>query len=220
MVNEILVRGTTADTDSRRLVLKLEKRRDRTIHVLACEIAGPNFTNRTLFHGESQIATVLNPELAEAVFDKLAEVGPQHQVLSIPGFLLEMPGLTLSCMHIMVSEERDESQKIMVRFQTFLGSLGKVLRAKVGFDTAVVSNQEKIAIQVLSDIALPLLNLCRLPEMANISEKEGRVEEIRRLLADRADEVAFHVELLKRFRAGSEPQVSDGFDHQERIAHH
>lgn len=205
MTNSIVPRGHYGDALGRRLVLKLSRDPAGQVSVLACEVISSSFTNRTVFHGKSGLFDVLVDDLAAAVSRMLQALNGRRQVVSLPEFLLELPDLILSSVHMIVSEAADGAQKILLRFKRAFGHLGGALRARIGFDGPAPAAAEEIATDVLADIATPLLNLCRAPAPNGLRE-EQRMYQAQQNLADRAEEIAFYAELLKRYVRGSAQQ--------------
>jgi hypothetical protein len=203
--------SSAAVFDNRKLVLRLDRDEDGRVSVLSCEVFGSGLVNRTLFNGSTDLKDVIVDDLANAVRDQIMAVGAKHQVLSLPEFLIELPGLTLSTLHLIAAEMRNGVQRFILRFQTFLGSLGRVLKANIGFEPAPASNSDVVSLAVLYDIATPLLNLCNFKDIDARSDRE-RLEIAHRTLSERADEITFYVELLKRFSVRSNPSRLDEMD--------
>ena len=200
MTTQIAIPSDPVADGARRIVFKLERNEEGKVNVAACEILNKNFTNRTLFHGSSDIWEVLVDDLAAALVRLTDDLDENHSVVSLPDVCIELPGLTLSGLHVIVSDISNGTQKIMVRFQVFLGSLGAILRSKVGFSVPSPATHERVALDVLTDLALPLLDLARLSEDDFVGH-EVAVYERQKKLAERASEITFYVELLKRFKA-------------------
>lgn len=184
--------------EQRSLLLKLRRSHSGDVHVLACEIQGDNFTNQTVFHSHKTLSQIFVAPFAKAVAALLGDLSDRHHIQTIPRFVFELPGLTLATARMIVSEMADGSQRIVLRFQTFLGSFSPALIPRVGFGNAHVNDQERVAMDVLSDIALPLLNQVNGTQTPGSIAVYGGADK----LHSHAHEIAFRMELLKRFIAG------------------
>ena len=201
--------SSAAVFDSRKLVLRLDRSEDGTVSVLSCEVFGSGFINRTLFNGGSDLGNILVDDLVDAITGQIETVGPKHQVFSVPDFLVELPGVTLAKLHLVVAEARNGVQRIILRFQTFMGSLGRVLKANIGFEPTPAATSEVVSLAVLYEIAMPLLSLCNFNDIDACSDRE-RLAIAHQNLSERAEEITFYVELLKRFSVRSSPgRLSD-----------
>lgn len=116
-------------------------------------------------------------------------------MLALPEFLVEIPGLVLSGLHIMVTQAAQGVRSIILRFKEFLGAANRVFRTDVGVEEPSISHGQKLAMNVLEDICLPILNLCHL-----LSERaRAESQTINPHLLERMQEFQFQTELLKRF---------------------
>ncbi|MEM6341043.1 MAG: hypothetical protein AAF729_07825 [Pseudomonadota bacterium] len=209
MRNEI-AGGDVLEDGDRKLVLKLKRRLNGSLEVLACEVLASSLTNRTVFHRSMDIFDVLNDRLSQAITRQLDDVGEARQIIALPELLVELPGLTLASAHVVVSKLVDGAQNIIFRFMQFLGSLDAALKPQIGVGGNSASYAEKLATDVLGDIALPLLNICQQTSAA----KDAGQEDLKRahdFLAKRAHEIEFQIELVKRFVAQSEPVLQPRF---------
>ena len=112
-----------------------------------------------------------------------------------PEFLVELPGLVLSGAHVMVMEAKDGIRNAILRFKEFMGAVNNAFRTDIGFHEPYSNHSEKLAVNVLAEVCLPLLNLCRRFEDLSFGHDRQRTMEI----SDRAREFEFQTELLKRF---------------------
>lgn len=198
MEHTMLSTMTNAISATSKLVLKLERRDNGKIHVVTCEVIGPDFSNRTRFNGNNEIHSVLAPKLADTICKHLERVSERHEVLSLPELVVELPGLSLSSVHIVVAQKQGGAQNIIFRFGNFVGGFNRALRNPLTFENSVADNNDRIATEVLSDIALPFLNLCRHPDIDGLPVQE-RVAKVHKRMAEKADEIEFYIELVKRF---------------------
>ncbi len=139
--------------------------------------------------------------------------------MSLPDFLIELPGLVLSGAHVMVMETKEGVRNAIMRFKEFMGAVNNAFRADIGFHQPYANHSEKLAINVLAEVCLPILNLCRNFEELNFSNDRGKALNI----ADRAREFEFQTELLKRFifNAGiGHAQAAEAHLHDDPYARH
>ena len=165
------------------------------ISLRSCEVIGRGFRHRTSFQQVSAIDDVLVEDLAQAIRECLASLQDGTRVLSLPDFLVELPGLALAGAHVMIMEIKDGMRNAIFRFKEFLGSVDNAFRDEMGFHEPFANHAERLAINVLADICLPLLNLSRQLDFAPAGMRVGIPFELR----DRVQEFEFQTELLKRF---------------------
>ncbi|WP_300030784.1 hypothetical protein [uncultured Roseobacter sp.] len=192
------------------------------IVIRSCEILARGFRNRISFVGNQEINGILVGKLEQAVRESLEAVPDDGaHVLSLPDFLVELPGLALSGVHVMIMESRDGIRNAILRFKEFLGSMSNAFCMDIGVKDDYPKHADRLAASVLADICLPVLNLCREMEFAL---RDGLAEPSPDVLA-RAREFEFQTELLKRFifnagrglAAPSQAHLADHMAHPIRL---
>ncbi|MGD9294590.1 MAG: hypothetical protein PVI41_06885 [Roseobacter sp.] len=166
-----------------------------TVTIRSCEVVGRWFRNRISFQEQKRIEDILARKLAHAILSSLRILRQGAQVLALPDFLVELPGLALSGVHIMVMEASDGIRSVILRFTEFMGAINNAFQTDIGFHQPHVNHCEKLAVNVLEEICLPILNLCRTFEEL----KETQIRTKGRGIVDRAREFEFQTELLKRY---------------------
>lgn len=202
MNREALSASVIPEIATRRLTINLMLYNDGVVDVKSCETSGDKFLNRTSFRGLRSLEDVFVDELSSALRDCLRALPNGAHMLSVPEFLVELPGLALSGVRVLVSEPRDGVRSVIMRFKEFLGALNRILRPKVGFDESLSSNTEKLALSALMDICLPIMNFARSPELRAM-DPDGHIQD---MLEMKVQEFEFNAELLKRFVAVNQPQ--------------
>ncbi|WP_424928110.1 hypothetical protein [Amaricoccus tamworthensis] len=206
----------TSNDKPRYLTLNLFLRDDGGINVRSCEVVGPGFRNRTSFQGKSELDHVLVSELSGAISSCLDKIKDGSRALSLPDFVVEMPGLILAGVRVFVSLAVDGVKNVIFRFLEFVGGINHAFKASVGLEMSATSQMERLAMNILSDLCLPLLNLCKAAELAQIGDNSRMCK----YLVERANEVEFQAELLKRFVFNSsEPErvaISSSSDSRRR----
>jgi hypothetical protein len=189
------IKPTSSDLSDRTITLSLTLHSPEHVSLRSCEVLGRNFRNRISFNDSAPVEEVLVARLARAIKACLASLPEGAHVLALPEFLVELPGLALSGLHVMVMEAKDGIRNAIFRFKEFMGAVNKAFRTDIGFQEACASHSEKLAVNVLADVCLPILNLCRSFEEMNFGHDRRKALNI----ADRAREFEFQTELLKRF---------------------
>lgn len=189
------IRPIPSDLSDRMLTINLTLAEPDAVYLRSCEVVARAFRNRVSFSDSRQMRDVLVPRLAQAIAHRLRDLPAGAQVLSLPDFLIELPGLALCGMHIMVMEAKDGVRNAILRFKDFMGAVNRAFRMEIGFHEPCTSYGERLAINVLADVCLPILNLCHSLETL----AEGLERNRARHIADRAREFEFQTELLKRF---------------------
>ncbi|WP_299498876.1 hypothetical protein [uncultured Roseobacter sp.] len=195
MVETNSVVPLTSDLSGRVLTLNLTLKENATISVRSCEVLGRGFRNRVSFQDTSDIDQILVAKLAHSVRKCMASIPDGTHVLSLPEFLVELPGLVLSGAHVLIMELKDGMRNAIFRFKEFMGSLNNAFHPDIGFQEPYSNHAEKLAANVLADICLPLLNMCREMEYAQVETQDHLPSGF----SERAQEFEFQTELLKRF---------------------
>ncbi len=189
------IKPIPSDLSDRTLTFNLTLNDDTTVSLRSCEVLGRTFRNRVSFNSTKMIDDVLVARLANAITSCLRTLPDGAHVLSLPEFLVELPGLVLSGVHVMVMEAKGGLRNAILRFKEFMGSVNSAFRHDIGFHEPYSNHSEKLAVNVLAEVCLPILNLCRSFEELNFGNDRQRALEI----SDRAREFEFQTELLKRF---------------------
>jgi len=184
-----------SDLSERTMTLTLNLRSSDIVSVRSCEVVGRWFRNRVSFQEHRSIDDVLVCGLANAIRSCLERMPESAHVLALPEFLVEIPGLALSGVHVMVMEAKEGTRSAILRFKEFLGAINNAFCMDIGFHEPCQTQAEKLAVNVLEDICLPILDLCRTLQ----SENTNRASQTLMRLADRAHEFEFQTELLKRY---------------------
>lgn len=184
-----------SDLSARIFTLNLALTENRTVSVRSVEVLGRGFRNRLSFQDRSDLDSILVARLAHSVRKCLATIPDGAHVLSMPEFLVELPGLVLSGVHILIMELKDGVRNAIFRVKEFMGSLNSAFNQDIGFHEPSSDHAERLATNVLADICLPLLNMCREMEYAQVDKRDH----LPNGFADRAKEFEFQTELLKRF---------------------
>lgn len=184
-----------SDLSDRFVALNLTLKSKEVITLRSCEVLGRGFRNRVSFNEARTIEDVLVESLTSAIRSCLQTLPDGKHVLSLPDFFVEIPGLALSGAQVVVMEAKDGIRNAIFRFKHFVGAINNAFSADIGFHNIGSSHSEKLAVNVLAEICLPILNLCRSFEAFSFGDDPRKALD----LADRAREFEFQTELLKRF---------------------
>ena len=202
MNRDALSASVIPEIATRRLTINLLVYENGLIDVQSCETSGDKFLNRTSFRGARSLSDVFVAELATAMRDCLDALPNGAHMLSVPDFIVEVPGLVLSGVRILASEIRDGARSVILRVKEFLGAFNRILKPKIGFEETLSTNTEKLALSALMDICMPIMNFARSAEL-EMMDPDGRIRETLEL---KVQEFEFNAELLKRFIAVNRPQ--------------
>ena len=209
----------TAPVESvRRFIVTLWAEPRERAYVRSCEIYGESFRNRTSFSKQTRLADVFCDPFARALEACLERLSMETQVLVLPGFVVELPGLTIRGAHVIATKVKEGQVNIIMRFGSFLGGINRAFRETLGFDNHSADEHEAIGARVLEDIASPLLDICNAAELG-MSDSVEKLGAFGRRVCARSHEIRFRVELLKRFVAGAAPVHRD-MRAQVRLPHH
>ncbi|WP_282128511.1 hypothetical protein [Roseobacter litoralis] len=189
------IQSIRSDLSDRTLTLNLTLKTAEEVSVRSCEVIGRNFRNRVSFQETSELGDILVHRLSDAIKSSLKTLSAGAQVLSLPDFLIELPGLALAGAHVMVMEAKDGVRNAIFRFTEFMGTINNAFKLDIGFSEPYATHSEKLAVNILEEICLPILNLCRAFDMLNTTQDRAFAKAI----SDKAIEFEFQTELLKRF---------------------
>ena len=189
------------DVPHRRFVVNLQVRENEPPQVRSCEVVGENYRNRTTFQGSCAFDDVFEERVAEGLRHCLKSLSLDTEVLSLPEFFIETPGLILGGAQVMSSIAPDGMVAIILRFQLMIGGVAYAFKTDVGVEHPIVDQRERLATLVLSDISLPLLDICAAAEADMLSDRES-FGAFARQIAERSREIRFQVELVKRYLEG------------------
>lgn len=189
------VKTGPSDLYDRVVTLNVTLRGDSSVTFRSCEVLGRGFRNRVSFSELREVEDVLVAHLAQAVKTCVNGLSGGAQVLALPDFLVEIPGLALRGVHLMVMEAKEGVRNAIFRFTSFVGAINKAFCTDIGFEEPVATHSEKLAVDILAEICLPILNLCRSFETLTFGDEKRASFEF----ADKAREFEFQTELLKRF---------------------
>lgn len=193
-----------ASESVRRFIITMWAEPDQSAYVRSCEVYGANFRNRTSFNKDTGLEQVFCLRFAAALRECLEGLSMKSQVISLPSFLVELPGLTIRGAHVIATKVKDGPLNIIIRFGSFLGGINYAFRNSLGFDNSVSDEHEALGARILEDIASPLLDICNAAE-TGLSDAVEKLGAFGRGVCARSHEVRFRVELLKRFVAGQQP---------------
>lgn len=167
---------------------------------------GMHFRNRTSFAKRAGLCEVFTDAVAEGIAKCLEQVDEQAQVISLPDLLIEADGLTLAGAHIVSQPLENGAVHVLLRFKLMLGGINRAFKEDIGFDDFVIDQNAHLSSKVLSDLALPLLNICAAAE-AGLLEAAPPLQEFGAHMIEQAQEIYFQIELVKRFAHAAEQQI-------------
>ncbi|MBQ4806991.1 hypothetical protein J4717_05860 [Phaeobacter sp. HS012] len=197
--------STETGEDQQRFIVNLMAEKGETPYVRSCEVVSSAFRNRTSFVNTMPLEEVFCDPIAEGLNDCVNLLSGETQVISLPSLILEVPGLVLAGAHVLATVNDDGSQSIIIRFRISLGGIGYAFRPDVGFGAGLEDLTREVSAQVLTDLALPLLNVLSATE-AGLVDAESAIGSLSQQLADRVHEIRFQIELVKRYTDGLERQ--------------
>lgn len=195
--------GQTTDAGAKRFLINLFVPTHGRVEVRSCEVTGSKWRNRTSFTDARGLEDIFAPSLVSALNHLLGKVTPEARVLALPDRAIEARGLVLGSIHIMSKYAEDGSAAIVLRFKHLVGNIYNAFAASFGMSNHVAETRDDLALGVLADLSLPLLDLCTFSEGSDLPE-QARNHPLFLALANRAEEIRFQVELVKRYVDGIE----------------
>lgn len=192
---------TPLDQRQRRFVVNLFVSEGKAPQVRSCEVQASDFRNRTSFTGTCGIDDVFEEQVAAGVQECLTHLSLSTKVLSLPEYIIETSGLILAGVHMMTTFSEDGTIGVILRFKVFVGGINNAFQPHISLEDSLGAHQERLSALVLSDISLPLLDLCAAAEVGLI-EQSGNLAEFGKHLAERSHEIRFRIEMVKRYVDG------------------
>ena len=182
----------------RRFVVNLQVRDDQAPQVRSCEVMSDTYRNRTTFQGSCALDDVFEERVADGLRHCLDALSVKTEVVSLPDFFIETPGLILAGAHVMSSIAPDGMVAIILRFQLMIGGVACAFKSDIGVEQPLIDQRERLATLVLADISLPLLDICAAAD-ADLMHDSPSMHNFTRKLAERSREIRFQIELVKRY---------------------
>ncbi|MEL6961039.1 MAG: hypothetical protein AAGL89_19070 [Pseudomonadota bacterium] len=200
-----LVQKTNTDLPqpgNHRFVVNLVAKPRHTVEVRSCEVISANHRNRFSFPLAFSLDEIFVPEVARGISGCLSSLSDKTEVVSLPTLTIEIPGLSLAMAHLIATKAEDGSVAIILRFKMLLGSVSYAFRSNLGIDSSVSDHTAHTSALVLTDIVMPLLDLCSAAEAQGLQNPQD-VQSFLDTLVERSAEVRFQAELIKRFVASA-----------------
>lgn len=195
-------------TRGHRFVVNLIATPGHAAQVRSCEVMGPRYRNRFTFPTQAKIEEVFVSDLAGGISHCLASLSNTTEVVSLPTVSIEIPGLTLAKAHVMAARSDDGVLSVILRFKLLLGSITHAFRPELGVEDSVHDHSANMSALVLTDIVMPLLDLCTTADSGGLVQSEA-FEDFMNTLIDRSQDVRFQAELIKRFVASTTTETAD-----------
>ena len=193
---------------SHRFIINLTAKKDHTAEVRACEVIGAHHRNRFTFPSKVNIEDVFIDHVADEINNCLSSLSRTTEVVSLPTVTIETPGLTLAKAHLMTTLSEDGTLGIILRFKVVLGGISLAFRPELGIEDSVADHTSHMSALVLTDIVMPLLDLCAGAE-AGVLVNSKAFDDFMDTLIERSTDVRFQAELIKRFVAqAGQPQAA------------
>ncbi|WP_281983174.1 hypothetical protein [Thalassorhabdomicrobium marinisediminis] len=189
---------TAHQTGSHRFVVNLKVPKNGSVLVRSCEVIGGQYRNRFTFPSQVTIADVFEDQLAQGVMKCLSSLSRTTEVVSLPTLSIEVPGLTLAKAHLIANLSDSGELSIILRFKMILGNISRAFLPALGIEDSVTDHASHMSALVLTDIVMPLLDMCTLAEVDTIAKSDA-VDRFVETLSDRSRDVRFQAELIKRF---------------------
>ncbi len=189
---------TAEDLTARTFEIALRCSAFGDVTVLSCDITGRHFRNSTSFGRGARLEKVFCGRVCHALQTRLRRLDRADDTISEAAFLLELPGLILGDLHLTAQPAQGRGTDVTVRFGTFIGGINRMFREDIGFDDPLAEATSELAVRVIGEVAVPLLDLCAAAEQ-DLAGIGGPFGAFGRRVGERGHEIRFQAELLKRF---------------------
>lgn len=154
----------------KRFVVTLNVTSSGAVHIRICEIACRTYRNSNSFgpgadRPGAELRDVFYHDVAAALMSILQSLRMGTQVVSVPGFLVEIPGRILNGVQFMATKIQNQSVSVIIRIGIFLGGINRAFSRSNGFDDPVGNMTSDLAADVICNVASPLLDICATAEL-------------------------------------------------------
>jgi len=200
----LVATGSQAATQAggHRFVINLLSRNSAEVEVRSCEVIGAKHRNRFTFPHKVSIDDVFLPGLSDGINQCFDALSGTTEVVSLPTLSIELPGLTLAKAHVMTTRNEEGHLAVILRFKMVLGSVSHAFKPELGMEDPLPDHTSHMSALVLTDIVMPLLDLCSVVEAGGVRRSE-EFNIFMDTLIERSRDVRFQAELIKRFVANS-----------------
>ena len=166
--------------------------------IKSIELFCSKFRTRTSFGSGRTAEEVFSREFSEFLTSSYAKLSMRKEVHSLSTQDLQLPGVQFLNAHFNAAPGFDGTLHVMARFSVGQGSIVNLICEDLGIIDSGMMPIDIVALGVLEDIALPLLDVCETFQ-GEISLSETSLIKIARKLANNSHEIRFRIELVKRF---------------------
>ncbi|WP_299413445.1 hypothetical protein [uncultured Sulfitobacter sp.] len=161
------------------------------------------------FSGAHQLDQVFETGIAATLARQVAKLSADMQDLSLPDQVIEAKGLVLAGTRLVSNYAADGTAFVVVRFKQIIGDWRNGLIDADDFGIALPKARDVVAMSILADISMPLLDICDCVE-AGAAPHAINDSSFFRHIGAHADKIRFEVELIKRYLASLDrPRVSE-----------
>ena len=193
------------ESDDRMLSLHISNASDPVPTLNSASVRFAGTTHRIDFSQPKPLDVSLSDKIASAITPLV------HSVLQAENGLIEDPDFHVAGDRVMLGGTRVETPfpgQVVVRFKYLIGPLNGLFRTRVPFENVVLDHRERLAVEVLADIAFPLLNLATVAPGTDPTGRDRQVLEAKLAnIGRQASDIQFYLSLLTRYVrdcAGSE----------------
>ncbi len=192
------------------LLITLDRWESGQISVWNVEFLGEGVRNRVSFTSGRLIDDVFVPGLARMMRELLSGLDRHTRIFSDAEFELTLPGVSLHGLRLMIAQAQDNFDRILLRFRVVEGQGTGLFRdGRIG-DQSAVKTADRLAVQALADIVLPVCDLAE--SLRSLDTEEVSREAVAEMLedriadlAERSGEMRLYMHLLMRYvEAGQE----------------
>jgi hypothetical protein len=197
----------SADFHSRTPSLKIALRvlDNGLIVVKSCELTGGVYHHRSSFRAPDTPLSVFRDEISDVLRDFMGQARGNTQIMAVPDFSLEIPGLTLLGAQIIVGTSQEGEVSATIVFKSVLGGVDAVLKDQALHDVTT-SRRKVFETDVMLDIAQPILDMFSNFDVEPSQASPSQVQEMLQAVIENTHELQFRAELLKRFINKDGPQ--------------
>ncbi|RPE71444.1 hypothetical protein EDD53_0563 [Pacificibacter maritimus] len=193
---------------TQKFIVNLAIAEDEVPYVKSCEVINGTFRNRTSFSRDFVIDKIFTQKVALGIQHCIDKLTQKNEVVSLPTYVVEAEKIVLAGANVISRANDQNGANIILRFNLFLGSISGAFNPEIGFQNSLEGPTDAVSMEILSDIAMPLLNLCIAVETGDALDAR-RAQKFLDTLSDRSYEIKFQIELIKRFVENNERGLND-----------
>lgn len=166
---------------------------------VAVVITKADHRHRITFTEERPMQDVFCDEVISVIRPIIDGFGERNEVYSNPDTEIRLPGLLMGQLRVIYSRHDDGTDRVLVRFATFVGNPHRALLVEDGFSYPLEALTTQVYRDALDWVLMPALNIVSVDEVTGFGIKDDTdIDMALAKLRASKEQLLFQVELVKR----------------------